>query len=75
MPIPTNVEMQPVESSNIGAIGFDAEEKVLYVRFKNGGEYSYNGVPDRIWEGLRTAASHGGYLASMIKGKYAYDKL
>ena len=75
MPIPANIEMQPVDSSSLNSIGYDPEEAVLYVRFLNGGEYSYAGVPDRIWQGLKTAPSHGHYLATMVKGKYMYEKL
>ena len=39
------------------------------------GEKAIAGVPDRIWQGLKTAPSHGHYLATMVKGKYMYEKL
>ncbi|MFH0708879.1 MAG: KTSC domain-containing protein [Pseudomonadota bacterium] len=69
------MEMKHVDSSNIQAIGYDAESSTLQVEFKNGGTYQYFDVPERIFNELEHAASVGGYLASAIKGTYRYSKV
>lgn len=69
------MEMKHVDSSNIQAIGYDAESSTLQVEFKNGGTYQYFDVPEKIFEGLRDADSVGGYLAANIKGVFRYSKV
>lgn len=66
---------QSVSSSNIDAIAYDASSSTLYVRFNSGTTYSYSGVPQSVYNGLMTAASHGSYLANHIKDRYPYRKL
>lgn len=71
------VEMIPVSSSNVQAIGYDELNQVLYVRFiSNNSLYSYHGVPKAEFLGLQNAASVGGYLDQNIKkGSYPYKRL
>ncbi len=64
--------MQPVASSNLSAVGY--EKGTLYVSFNSGGLYSYDGVPETVYRGLMTAASHGSYFAAHIKNSYRYTK-
>lgn len=71
------VEMIPVSSSNVQAIGYDEANQLLYVRFiKNNSLYCYNGVPIAEFYGLQNASSVGGYLSENIKkGPYTYQRL
>ena len=71
------VEMIPVSSSNVQAIGYNEANQVLYVRFiKNNTLYCYQGVPITEYYGLQTAASVGSYLTQNIKkGSYTYQRL
>lgn len=71
MPMP---DMQSVSSSNIAAIGYDAENKVVYVQFLNGSIYIYKGVPEHEFENLRTAPSVGSYLNRNYKNVYPYER-
>jgi len=61
----SNVHMQPVSSSNIAAIGW--AEDILYVEFKGGRRYTYDGVPETEYNNLMNAASQGSYLNAVIK--------
>lgn len=70
MPIP---EMHPVSSSNVAAVGYDAEEESVYVEFLSGGTYAYRGVPEHEFENLLTAASVGTYLNRNFKNVYPYE--
>lgn len=67
--------MHSVESSNIDAIGFDFEKEELFVDFKNGSSYKYDGVPADTFRGFMTADSKGKYLIAYIKGVYPFTKL
>jgi len=71
MPVP---EMQPVSSSNIAAIGYDAESQMVYVQFLNGSTYAYKGVPEHEFDNLRTAPSVGSYLNRYYKNVYPYER-
>ena len=71
MPMP---DMQPVSSSNIASIGYDAENQTVYVQFLNGSTYAYKGVPEHEFENLRTAPSIGSYLNRNYKNIYPYER-
>lgn len=71
MPLP---EMQPVSSSNVVAVGYDAENQVVYVQFLNGSTYAYKGVPEHEFENLRSAPSVGSYLNRNYKNVYPYER-
>jgi len=50
-------EMHPVSSSNVAAVGYDAENQWVYVRFLDSSLYAYKGVAQHEFENLLTAAS------------------
>ena len=67
-------EMQPVSSSNIAAVGYDAENESVYVQFNDGSTYAYKGVSAHEFENLRTASSVGSYLNRNYKNVYPYER-
>ena len=69
------MEMVPVQSSNIAFIGYDPDSETLEVEFIKGGSYQYYDVPIHVHGELMSSSSHGGYLASNIKGTYNYSKV
>ena len=69
------MERIPVSSSNIRAIGYDANSETLEVEFLNDSVYQYSGVPQGEYDGLMSADSHGIYLNTRIKGRYPYSRL
>jgi KTSC domain len=58
------MEMKPVNSSNVAAIGY--ENETLSVRFKDGAEYEYPGVSQRQYDDLMSAPSKGRALNGLI---------
>lgn len=66
--------MQHVSSSNIAAVGYDAENQMVYVQFLDGSTYAYKGVPEHEYENLRTAPSIGSYLNRNYKNVYPYER-
>lgn len=68
------MEHTPVTSSNLASVGYDEPSKTLEVTFKNGSTYAYSGVPKSEHDALMAASSHGKYLNSNIKPRFAATK-
>ncbi len=64
-----------VASSNLASIGYDAENQVLEVEFKNGSIYQYEGVPEFAYSDMMTADSLGSYFNANIKSQYAFIRV
>jgi len=69
------MERNPVNSSNISSIGYDADSYTLEVEFHSGAVYQYFDVPLNVYQGIMEAGSKGQYLAQHIKGYYRYVKV
>lgn len=68
------MERQPVSSSNLLSVGYDAESETLEIEFKNSGVYQYFNVPPVVYERLMTANSLGQFFNAEIKDVYPYQK-
>lgn len=68
------MELKIKPSSNVVAVEYDEESKVMTVTFKNA-KYEYYGVPSDTAMGIEKAESTGKYLGANIKGKYPFKKL
>ena len=64
-----------VESKTINAVAYDDPERMLYVRFKGGSEYVYQGVPELIVRHLMSSESKGTFFAKNIKDCFPSKKL
>lgn len=63
--------MTPVPgSSSIAAAGYDADTRTLEIEFTSGQGYTYQNVPQDIYDGLISADSAGKFFHSQIKGMY-----
>jgi hypothetical protein len=69
------IAMLPIESSMAKAVGYDSDEEVLQVEFRNGEIYQYQDVDDSTWDGLYKTDSIGKFFNQKIKGKYQYQHL
>jgi hypothetical protein len=61
------MERYPVKSSNVESVGYDAEEKVLEIKFCNGGIYQYGGVQPEMYADLLTAESVGRFVSQVVR--------
>lgn len=68
-------DMQMVNSSNVEAVGYDADNGAIYVRFLSGDTYVYSGADQSTFEQLLNADSVGSYLNRVIKPNYEVAKL
>lgn len=62
-------DMVYVDSSNIEAIGYDADSRELHVQFISGTLYVYFDVDEFLFNELLAANSKGSYLNREIKGR------
>lgn len=65
------ITMHPVTSSNVEAIGYDAETKTMAVQFKGGKPpYHYANVPAEVYAAFVCAESIGSHFAKHIRGNF-----
>lgn len=70
------MEYVSVSSSTISAVGYDDALNTLAVRFHNGTEYHYFGVPQDVFEAMRSAPSVGRFFDQNIKkAGYGYARV
>jgi hypothetical protein len=62
--------MQPVKSTALTAIGYDANHRWLDIEFKHGGLYRYLGVPAHDYDGLLSSSSKGAFFRKRIQDRY-----
>lgn len=63
------IPLEPVESNQVGAIGYDDATQTLAVQFKRGARaiYNYPGVTRETFEAFRGAESIGTFFGANIK--------
>lgn len=64
------VDMVPVASSNLAAVGYDPLTGELHILFQNGRLYAYRGVPPSVYDGLLNAASKGRYFLAHVRPRF-----
>jgi hypothetical protein len=69
------VPLQPVKSSHIKAVGYDAAAGDLHVEFKDSHTpYIWHGVPAQTYSSMLAADSPGSFFHSHIRGKFRMSK-
>lgn len=69
------MQRQPVSSSNLASIGYDAGQQVLEIEFLNGSVYSYFGVPEGLFDQLMAAGSRGSFFSQNIRNQFQFERL
>lgn len=65
------MNLKPVKSSNVEAVGYDPVTNILSVQFKSGKKvYEYEGVPPELYDAMHKSESIGKYIGSMVVGKF-----
>lgn len=64
------MELIPVSSSAISAIGYDQTSMRMKIRFIQGETYDFCRVPSHIYQGLMNSNSKGSYYNTHICDKY-----
>ena len=66
---------QPVESSSLQSVGYDAASQVLEVQFRTGRVYRYFGVPPDVYNSLLQASSRGAFFNANIRDQYPFERV
>ena len=66
---------EPVESSTLASVGYDATALVLELQFRSGEIYQYLGTPYRIHRELMGAESKGRFFNQKIRDRFPYIHL
>lgn len=69
------MNMIPVESSNLAAVGYNNETATLTIQFNNGRTYEYYSVPEYEYENLMNAGSKGQYANQNIYKNYNQSEI
>lgn len=68
------MKLTPVQSSNIKAIGHDADKNELHVQFQSGTTHVYSGVDADKHNALVNADSIGSHFHHHVKSSHASRK-
>jgi KTSC domain len=66
------MQLDPVESSMLAAVGYDANLQALVVLYNSGKAYQYLDVPPEIFQGLLVAQSKGRFMLDNVIDHYPY---
>ncbi len=67
--------METPASDVVRAIRYDPDRRRLVVRFTDGDEYAFVGVPGEVHRSFTEAASKAQFFAEQVRGRYPYNKL
>jgi hypothetical protein len=67
------MELIQVVSSNLQAIAY--AQKTLYVQFKSGDTYLYEGVPYDYFDSMQKVESVGKFFCQYIRNKFPFKKI
>jgi hypothetical protein len=66
----------PLDSKMLAAVACDADEQILYLRFRKTGDvYRYFGFPVTEYEAFLGAESRGRLFLARIRDRYRYERL
>jgi hypothetical protein len=71
----SKMNREPVSSSTVASIGYDAATETLEVGFNNGTVYQYYNVPGFVHDNFMQAVSKGEFLNANIKNTYPYSRV
>lgn len=66
---------EPVQSSNIAAIGYNAEHSIIHIEFRSGGVYRYLDCSQELFNEFEAAESLGKFFHQKIKDSKAFVKV
>jgi len=69
------IPMFPVESKNLLAVGYNANNRTMRIEFRQGAFYDYMDVPPETFQQIMGSQSKGKFFHSAVKGKYEFIKV
>ena len=69
------INWQPFESKLLISAAYDAEPRILYLRFHSGDVYRYFDFPAEQYQQFLDAESRGRYFLAHIRNHFRYERL
>jgi len=69
------IPLEPVESSNLAAVGYHAGRKWFDIAFKTGDVWRYQNVPPEVVLAFLAAPSKGTFFNRSLRGQFPRDKM
>jgi len=69
-----DITMESVVSSNVAAIGFDAESGTMRVKFNTGGVYDAEGAKQSDFDDFKSSKSKGVHFNRILKKAFTWKK-
>jgi hypothetical protein len=69
------MDWQPLESKMFLSTAYDAENRILYLRFRSGDVYRYFEFSAEQNQDFQNAESRGRYFLSHIRDRFRYERL
>ncbi len=66
---------QTIESRMFTAAAYEADRRVLYLRFTSGDVYRYFDFLEEQWREFLAAESRGRYFLSCVRDRFRYERL
>jgi hypothetical protein len=69
------MEMKPISSGKLRAIGYDARQRLLQVQLDDGSVLQYRGVGEEAWRRLSTSGSAWSYYRDNIEEEFSAQRV
>jgi hypothetical protein len=67
--------MEPLRSSNLSGVDYNADTQTLTIQFSSGALYEYAGVSQNVYEQLRSSGSPGRFFQTAIRDAYPTQRV
>ncbi len=69
------MDWQTIDSKMFTAAAYDAERRILYLRFNSGDVYRYFEFPEEHYRAFLNAESRGRYFLNHVRHYFRYERL
>lgn len=69
------MEMKPINSGKLRAIGYDARARILQVKFDTGDTLQYSGVGEDLWRRLSSSGAAWSFYRDNIEEEFTAKKV
>ena len=70
-----DLEVIYVTSSNVTMVAYSHTRKMMRIQFKNGSQYNYYGVPEKVMSTMKKVGSKGRFVYYGVRGRYPYQRV
>lgn len=69
------MDWQPLESKMLASAAYDADKRILYLRFRSGDVYRYFEFQSAEYQAFLDAESRGRFFLAHIRDHFRYERM